>query len=53
MNTLNASLKGYIMQSLASTGKQRIVVHALTIEDAKQLAYATHGIEFYFKGYQS
>lgn len=53
MNTLNTSIKGYIMQSLASTGKQRVVVYALTIEDAKQLAYAEHGIEFYFKGYQS
>lgn len=53
MNTLNTSMKGYIMQSLASTGKQRIVVHALTIDEAKQIAYTAHGIEFYFKGYQS
>lgn len=50
---MSTSIKTYIMQSLASTGKQRITVQALTIAEAKRLAYDAHGIEFYFKGYQS
>ena len=50
---MNTSIKGFILVSSAKHGRTTITVHALTIAEAKQIAFDEHGIEYYFKGYQS
>lgn len=50
---MNTSIKGYIMQAGKLGNRVTTTVYAVSVADAKAIAYAEHGMEFFFKGYQS
>ena len=51
MGTMQTSIKGYIMVTLAKDNNQRTIVQALSIAEAKRILKQETGLDWYFKGY--
>ena len=51
MSTMQTSMKGYVMVTASKDGKQKTIVHALSIAEAKCILKQQTNLDWYFKGY--
>ena len=52
MNTMQTSIKGYVMVTTSKDGNQKTIVHALSIAEARRILKQETGLDWYFKGYE-